>query len=147
MSEVFANSGFMRFSLGVFTKREQTVAFIQKVVGWDRAGIPSQFAVIVRGSEPKTGCNGTLLGYRGFFHHPEAARALRDHGFRELELSRVISLIHPENVPSRRVAEKKRDDGGEGNYFSRLSDAGVLSNSRAVGKRGWRLMNSRARAR
>jgi ribosomal-protein-alanine N-acetyltransferase len=36
----------------------------------------------------------------------EAARAVRDYAFRELELPRVISLIHPENIPSRRVAEK-----------------------------------------
>jgi ribosomal-protein-alanine N-acetyltransferase len=36
----------------------------------------------------------------------EAALAVRDHGFRDWKLSRVISLIHPENIPSRRVAEK-----------------------------------------
>ena len=35
----------------------------------------------------------------------EAARAVRDHGFRELKLEYVISLIHPENLASRRVAE------------------------------------------
>jgi ribosomal-protein-alanine N-acetyltransferase len=31
---------------------------------------------------------------------------VRDHAFVELRLPRVISLIHPENVASRRVAEK-----------------------------------------
>ena len=36
----------------------------------------------------------------------EAAQAVRDHAFRDLNLRRVISLIHPDNVPSRRVAEK-----------------------------------------
>ena len=70
------------------------------------------------------------MGYCGFFYHPEhaiedieigyrlhpdywnrgliteAARAVRDHGFRDWKLARVISLIHPENIPSRRVAEK-----------------------------------------
>jgi ribosomal-protein-alanine N-acetyltransferase len=131
MAELFANPNFMRFSLGVFTKREQTAAFIEKVIGWDRAGIPSQFAVIARGeSELRTECSGTLLGYCGFFHHPEhgiedieigyrlhpdywnrgfateGARAVRDHGFRDLKLVRLISLVHPENIPSRRVAEK-----------------------------------------
>jgi len=123
MAELFTNSHFMRFSLGVFTKREQTVAFIEKVIAWDRAGIPSQFAVLLRGQSD-------LIGYCGFFHHPEhgiedieigyrldpaywnrglateAARAVRDHGFRDLKLRRVISLIHPKNIPSRRVAEK-----------------------------------------
>jgi len=71
-----------------------------------------------------------MIGYCGFYHqqidqmneieigyrlHPdywnrglitEAAQAVRDHGFRDLKLPRVISLIHPDNIPSRRVAEK-----------------------------------------
>ena len=123
MAELFANSDFMRFSLGVFTERKQTIAFVEKVIGWDSAGIPSQFAVVPRGED-------TIIGYCGFFYHPErgiedieigyrlhpdywnrgliteAARAVRDHGFRDWKLARVISLIHPENIPSRRVAEK-----------------------------------------
>jgi ribosomal-protein-alanine N-acetyltransferase len=36
----------------------------------------------------------------------EAARAVRDHAFDHLQLPRVISLIHPDNIASRRVAEK-----------------------------------------
>jgi RimJ/RimL family protein N-acetyltransferase len=36
----------------------------------------------------------------------EAARASRDYGFANLPLDRLISLIRPENQPSRRVAEK-----------------------------------------
>ena len=122
MAQLFANPDFMRFSLGVFTERKQTVAFIEKVMRWDRTGIPSQFAVVPRGED-------AIVGYCGFFQHvevpgeieigyrlhpdywnrgliTEAARAVRDHGFRDWKLSRVISLIHPENIPSRRVAEK-----------------------------------------
>src|SRR5436309_3890489 len=117
-----ANKDFMRFSMGPMT-REQTQSFLDKVIGWDRDGLPSQFAMILRSS-------GTLLGYCGFFHHEvdtkmeieigyrlqrdfwnrglttEAARAVRDYGFRDFNLERVISLIHPENQASRRVAEK-----------------------------------------
>jgi [ribosomal protein S5]-alanine N-acetyltransferase len=37
---------------------------------------------------------------------PEAARACRDYGFEQLRAERLISLIRPENWPSRRVAEK-----------------------------------------
>jgi RimJ/RimL family protein N-acetyltransferase len=123
MAQLFANLDFMRFSLGVFTERKQTIAFIEKVMSWDHAGIPSQFAVVPRGED-------AIIGYCGFFYHPEhgiedieigyrlnpdywnrgliteAARAVRNHGFRHCKLSRVISLIHPENIPSRRVAEK-----------------------------------------
>lgn len=36
----------------------------------------------------------------------EAARACRDFGFAQLKATRLISLIRPENIPSRRVAEK-----------------------------------------
>ncbi len=122
MAELMANNDFMRFSMGPMT-REQTQGFLEKVIGWERAGLPSQFAMIIRSS-------GTLVGYCGFFHqevdgkkeieigyrlHPdfwnrgiitEAARAVGDHGFRNLKLERVISLIHPDNQASRRVAEK-----------------------------------------
>jgi len=37
---------------------------------------------------------------------PEAAAACRDYGFSRLGEPRLISLIRPENLPSRRVAEK-----------------------------------------
>ena len=37
---------------------------------------------------------------------PEAARACRDYGFAILSVERLISLVRPENIPSRRVAEK-----------------------------------------
>ena len=122
MSALMANPDFMRFSLGVFS-REQTAVFLEKVRGRDRDGLPSQFGVVARAEE-------RLIGYCGFFPqvvdgveeleigyriHPaywgqgiatEAARAVRDHGFNDLHLSRLISLIHPDNVASRRVAEK-----------------------------------------
>jgi len=62
MGQLFANTEFMRFSLGVFTERKQTVAFIDKVMGWDRSGVPSQFAVVPRGED-------AIVGYCGFFHH------------------------------------------------------------------------------
>jgi ribosomal-protein-alanine N-acetyltransferase len=122
LAELLANPDFMRFSSGPFS-REKTASFLDKVIGWQRAGRPSPFAVTIKP-------NGTLIGYCGFLHqqvdgsdeveigyrlHPEfwnrglateAAVAVRDHGFRDLKLSRVISLIHPDNAPSRRVAEK-----------------------------------------
>jgi [ribosomal protein S5]-alanine N-acetyltransferase len=122
LAELTAKPDFMRFSLGVFS-REQTASFLEKLIDWNRHGLPSQFAAIHRD-------DNCLIGYCGFFHqqvdgtdeieigyrlHPdywrrglatEAARAVRDHAFADLKLPRVISLIHPENLPSRRVAEK-----------------------------------------
>jgi ribosomal-protein-alanine N-acetyltransferase len=121
LAVLMTNQEFMRFSLGPYT-REQTQAILQKFLSWADAGLPSPFAVVLRE-------NPDLLGYCGFLHHPEvpeepeigyrldpaywnrgliteAARAVRDHAFADLELPRVISLIHPDNIPSRRVAEK-----------------------------------------
>jgi ribosomal-protein-alanine N-acetyltransferase len=122
LAELMANRDFMRFSLGPCT-REQTQTVLQKFLSWDQACLPSQFAVIFRS-------NNELIGYCGFLHWhidgadeieigyrldpdywnrglaSEAAQAVRDHAFRDLTLPKVISLIHPDNVPSRRVAEK-----------------------------------------
>jgi ribosomal-protein-alanine N-acetyltransferase len=124
LAELMANEDFMRFSLGVYSCK-QTAAFLEKILAWQNRGLPSQFAVLSRG-------DNRLIGYCGFFHqevdgtneieigyrlHPnywnkglatEAARAVRDHAFRDLNLSRVISLIHPENAASLRVAKKIR---------------------------------------
>ena len=122
LAALMANTDFMRFSLGVFS-REQTAAFLEKVQKRDHEGLPSQFAVVLLADQ-------RLIGYCGFFAqivddveeieiayrlHPdywgqglatEAARAVRDFGFNELKLPRLISLIHPDNAASRRVAEK-----------------------------------------
>ena len=122
LSALMANADFMRFSLGVFS-REQTAEFLEKVRARDRAGLPSLFALILRS-------NQKLIGYCGFFLQTvdgveeleiayrldpsswgqglatEAARAVRDHAFEELQIAHVISLIHPDNIASRRVAEK-----------------------------------------
>src|SRR5438034_11517566 len=61
MAELMANKDFMRFSMGPMT-REQTQSFLDKVIGWNRDGLPSQFAMIVRSSDK-------LGGYCGFFLH------------------------------------------------------------------------------
>jgi ribosomal-protein-alanine N-acetyltransferase len=118
----FANEGFTRFSSGNFT-RERVSELIDKIRRWDREGLPSQFVVEVLESN-------TPIGYCGFFHqivdempeieigyrlHPdhwnkgyatEAAAAVQNCGFADWKLPRLISLIHPDNTASRRVAEK-----------------------------------------
>lgn len=122
-AQLCANEGFMRFSGSGALDRERTAALFERIMSFTRAGKPSQFAVFF--DEPKQ-----LIGYCGFFHqtvddvdeieigyrlHPdfwnrgiatEAARVVRDHAFRDLQLLRVISLIHPDNHASERVALK-----------------------------------------
>lgn len=121
--ELWRNEGFARFSGGAGLSREQTAGFLERVLVRVRASLPSQFAVVPRE-------HGHLIGYCGFFLqnvdgvneleigyrlHPgfwgkgiatEAAQAVRDHAFADLGQRRVISLIHPDNTASRRVAEK-----------------------------------------
>ncbi|PYK85993.1 MAG: hypothetical protein DMF47_08120 [Verrucomicrobia bacterium] len=101
LAELMANEDFMRFSLGVYSCK-QTAAFLEKILARQNRALPSQFAVLSR-------ADNRLIGYQ---LHPnywnkslatEAAQAVRDHAFRDLDLSRVISLIHPENAASRRV--------------------------------------------
>ncbi len=122
LAVLMSDAQFMRFSSGLLS-REQTAAFLERVFAGYRDDAPSQFAVIVR-PENK------LIGYCGFFRQmvddaeeieigyrldpkywrrglaTEAARAVRDHAFNDLKLDHVISLIHPDNIASRRVAEK-----------------------------------------
>jgi RimJ/RimL family protein N-acetyltransferase len=122
LAALMSDRQFMRFSLGV-QSREQTASFLDRIFAGYQENAPSQFAVIVR-AETK------LIGYCGFFRQKvddveeieigyrldskywrqglatEAARAVRDHAFNDLDLERVISLIHPDNAASRRVAEK-----------------------------------------
>jgi len=47
-----------------------------------------------------------LSGARGNGYATEAARAFADWGFANLNVPYLISLIDPENEPSRRVAER-----------------------------------------
>jgi [ribosomal protein S5]-alanine N-acetyltransferase len=58
------------------------------------------------------GANEVEIGYHVRRDHwgqglaTEAAQACRDYGFRRLPLTRLVSIIRTENIPSRRVAEK-----------------------------------------
>ena len=60
----------------------------------------------------QTGWPGFELGwtiwpeYQGRGYATEAARMLLQYAFSELDQPHVISLIHPDNIPSRKVAEK-----------------------------------------
>jgi ribosomal-protein-alanine N-acetyltransferase len=122
LSVLMSDAQFMQFSLGPYS-RDQTAVFLERVFAGYRDQVPSQFAATVR-------AENKLIGYCGFFRQmvdgveeieigyrldskywgrglaTEAAQAVRDHAFSDLGLDHVISLIHPDNIASRRVAEK-----------------------------------------
>jgi len=123
LAELCANDGFMQFSAKGAMSRHDAEALFERIHARARSGQPTQFAVITRETQE-------LIGYCGFFLqtvddvdeleigyrlHPdwwggglatEAARAVRDHAFGTLGLERVISIIHPDNLRSQRVAGK-----------------------------------------
>jgi [ribosomal protein S5]-alanine N-acetyltransferase len=122
LAALMSDAQFMRFSTGPYS-REQTEAFLERIFAGYRDQLPSQFALIHRADKK-------LIGYCGFFRQivdnieeveigyrldsgywgrglaTEAARVVRDHAFNDLNLGHVVSLIHPGNTASRRVAEK-----------------------------------------
>ena len=60
VAELMSDPGFMKFSGGDVFTREQAAASLERMLAAERAGRPSQFAVIVRET-------GLLIGYCGFF--------------------------------------------------------------------------------
>ena len=150
MAELLANPDFMRFSLGVFTERKQTIAFIEKVTVLDRAGLPSQFAVVPRGEDAIVGYCGFIITLKcqeksrsGTHCIPitgTAASSLKRHARARSRVCRFKTATrnfagssgkHP--VTSR--GGKEWNGGGKGNYVSGFSDAGVCGNSRTLAEK------------
>ena len=114
----------MQFSLGVKTPAQIRAWLNERLEGEKVNPRIGLFAVLLKDNEQFIGYCGLLeykdifprveteLGYRLLKHEwgkgyaTEAARAVRDYGFRELRLNRIISLIDPENYRSIAVAKK-----------------------------------------
>jgi len=123
---IMADADVMRFSKSGPWTREQTEQFIKQCqVDYSEARWGyGRLAAIQKSDECLIGFAGLArfdevdgrpeveIGYRlhpefwGMGLGTEAAAASRDHGFRDLGMTRLISLIQPENVASIRVAEK-----------------------------------------
>jgi RimJ/RimL family protein N-acetyltransferase len=116
-----ANPDVMRYLGGKTFNRIEAWRHMASLIGhWELRGL-GYYAV-----EEKA--TGAFVGRVGFTDHPgwpgfelgwmigpdnqgrglatEAAQLLLRYAFDELDKSHVISLIHPDNTPSRRVAEK-----------------------------------------
>ncbi len=125
-ASIMANAEVMHFSRSGPWTREQTEQFLKQCQidysearwGYGRLAVVQKsdnrmigFAGLARFDEID-GCPEVEIGYRlhpdywGRGFATEAAAASRDHGFRDLGMTRLISLIEPENAASVRVAEK-----------------------------------------
>ncbi len=122
LSEAFCDAENMRYFPNVYSRKELAER-IQRVLGRYRNDGIAKWAVILKSTGELLGDCGLMVqevdgereievGYvfarrhHGNGYATEAARASMDYGFERLDLSRIISLIRPENVPSRRVAER-----------------------------------------
>jgi len=122
LSEVLCDRENMRYYPNPFA-RADVEAWIEKTLGRYRDDGIGLWALILKAGHQFAGDCGLMLqhvdgaietevGYHLARRHQgqglatEAARTCLDHAFSTLGLERVISLIRPENLPSRRVAER-----------------------------------------
>jgi RimJ/RimL family protein N-acetyltransferase len=119
---IFSDPVAMRYYPGT-RDRQETIGWIEWTLGnYERDGIGLWVAILKETGEFAGQCGLVVqevdgrreveIGYlflrrcwgRGLA--TEAARACRNHGFDRLGYDRLISLIRPDNLPSRRVAER-----------------------------------------
>jgi [ribosomal protein S5]-alanine N-acetyltransferase len=122
LSEVLCDRENMRYYPNPF-ERADVEAWIEKCLRRYREDGIGLWALILKAGDQFAGDCGlalqevdgvieTEVGYHLARRHQgqglatEAARACLDYAFSNLRLQRVISLIRPENLPSRRVAER-----------------------------------------
>ena len=107
---------------GVFTE-QGTRDFIQRNLDrYTKDGV-SFYAITLKGTGELIGCGGIIMqptdqgiepeiGYQvrrdqqGHGYATETARACMKYAFEKLKADHIVSLIRPDNLPSRRVAEK-----------------------------------------
>ena len=123
IAPILADAEVMRFSSNGPLTHGQSVTFVDKVLGNYREKGYGQWALINKE-------DGKMVGFCGFFFQDvdgqsevelafrldhnewgkglatEAAKACCDFAFQEMNLGRIISIIHPDNAASIRVAEK-----------------------------------------
>ena len=119
-AELMANEDAARFIGGVAPKPVVWRMIMQMVGAWEVTGI-SMFSVVEKQTNRWVGRVGPWQPYAwpgtevGWGLHPdawgkgyarEAAAASIDYAFDVLQWTEVIHLVHPENVRSRRVAER-----------------------------------------
>ena len=120
---ICADSEVMKYIGGGTHDREQTQAKITKwIKDYENDGF-GLMALIHKNSNELIGFCGLIkqivddqecieLGYRlakkywGQGLATEAAQAVKDHAFKHLNIQNLISIIHPENIASKKVASK-----------------------------------------
>lgn len=125
LNELFADPEVMRYSINGTKTPEEVEGWVEDVIGGGRTGNGINiFAVVNKKISAVIGYCGLThfpdvdgaaeieMGYRlirehwGHGYATEAAVAVRDYAFVELELARLVSLIEPTNKSSIGVATK-----------------------------------------
>jgi len=122
LARVLSDAETMQFYPAPFDRSAVEDWFSRNIRRYARHGFGLWAAVLKSGSELIGDCGLTVQNVEGVdeieigYHTrrdlwgqglaTEAARGCRDFGFRRLPAGRLISIIRPENVASRRVAEK-----------------------------------------
>jgi RimJ/RimL family protein N-acetyltransferase len=122
MEQIMAGKDVMRyFPRSDPPDRERVAQMIARIIGhWEEFGyglwaVQAQISNVLMGRcglqlIPDTGeveidfLLGRLFWGKGFAS--EAGRASLNYGFEELALNKIVGIIHPENIASRRVLEK-----------------------------------------
>jgi ribosomal-protein-alanine N-acetyltransferase len=123
LSEIFADPDCMRYSFRHLKPKEEVIRVIQYLADYHVQHGYSMWATVLKADNRLIGHCGlmsaTINGVEevevGFIFAKahwgrglatEAACAIRDHGFYNLGMSRLVSMIDPDNITSQQVAVK-----------------------------------------
>ena len=121
--QLLSDPEVMRFSLNGPYNKQKTTDFINHCIQQAEKNLPTLMAVIEKESglfigfcgfylQKFNGVEEIELGYRLLKNHwgkglaSEAALAMKNHAFKQMGLTRLISIIENDNIASIRVAEK-----------------------------------------
>jgi ribosomal-protein-alanine N-acetyltransferase len=106
LAEIQADAEVMRYFTSGPRSREEVRAELERCIALQAAHGFSLWAAVDRRTGRLVGRCGLLRPDWNLGLGTEAALAIRDHGFDVLGRERLVSIIHRDNLASRRVAEK-----------------------------------------
>lgn len=104
--QIWGDAETLRFFPKTLDRREMSEWIDRNLKRYESYG-HGLWAVILKDTQQFVGdCGLVIKNFWGRGLAAEAARGCMDYAFNQLGRRRVISMIRPENIPSRRVAER-----------------------------------------